>query len=96
MSKHPAADLVEKGFCQGVLARNDEGVPVYPLYKTATHFCALGAIAKAYENSDDIDRIVKQRNLRHHIEDQGYDCVQNWNDEVDQSVVVQTLKSLEI
>ena len=96
MSRHPAADLVEKGFCTGVMARDKDGVRCLVSSENAAYFCALGAIEKAYEDSNDIDRIVKYRTLRHHIEDQGYDCVQDWNDEVDQDVVVQTLQSLEI
>lgn len=95
MSRHPAADLVEKGFCTDVMARDKDGVPCLVSSENAAYFCALGAISKAYKDSDDdIDRM--NHTLHHHIEDQGYYCVQDWNDEVDQEVVVQTLKSLEI
>ena len=96
MSKHPAADIVEQGFCTSALARDKDDMPCLVENENAVSFCALGAISKAYPEWEDMTRTMKIRNLRHYVEDQGYDCVQDWNDEVGKEAVVQTLQNLEI
>lgn len=42
-----AADLLEKGFCKGVLAETEEGICVQPSHPLAVRYCARGALMEA-------------------------------------------------
>ena len=97
MSEHPAADLIEQGFCKGVLARDENNNAVRVPSDKAVRFCVLGAIERAYSNwrTDEvvIEKMVKLRDL---AEREEYNSVYDWSDDQDQETVVATLKKLEL
>lgn len=51
-SKTPAADLLEKGWCQSNCATNKSGMPIEFWFEDACRFCALGAIWRSYAPQD--------------------------------------------
>lgn len=47
-----ARSYIERGWCQGALARNQDGVPVAAAQETAVTWCASGAFSRATTNLD--------------------------------------------
>ena len=55
-----ARELVSKGHCIGVAARNFVGEPVSPLSPTATCFCVIGSICRVVGTMDPLNVQVSQ------------------------------------
>ena len=74
-----AADLVEKGWTKGTLARDSAGWPTYPSSNHAVSWCLEGALVAAVHATDTSwDRESTLIELTKNLELKGY--VSQWND----------------
>ena len=83
-------ELIEKGWCQGASARDNDGNPVEIFDLTATNYCTIGAIVKitGHVSSPEAKRI------RNAIRKKTGLSVNCWNDSNTKENVIKTLKEL--
>ena len=71
-----ALKLIQKGWTQGTLARDQKGAEVSSSSRSAVQWCALGALT-AYKAADDIEAA---QFIRRCIPARYDNCVSDWND----------------
>lgn len=82
--------LLEKGWCQGALARDNDGKPVNVLDPTATNYCTVGAIIKITGAVSS----PESRRIRKAIHKKTGLPTDYWNDSNTKENVIKTLKEL--
>ena len=79
MRTEPVAAILERGWCQGVYARDSRGHEVAPSDPSATSWCLRGAIVKAYGETTDAS--VNYRMMLLDLCDDFKRCsITTWND----------------
>lgn len=95
--------VLERGWCQGELAKTEEGEGCPYFYSEACSRCTMGALYFVYdltsESGFDTSALdLATARLLNHIGPLGFDSIVKWNDhpERTQEEVVKTLKELDL
>lgn len=89
------SEYIQKGWCQGVSARNDKGYGCRALDGEAQSWCLVGAVHKTYPEDPTKREEIYQRIQKAVKLDYTFQVV-NWNDNYDrtQAEVVALLQSI--